>query len=41
MSKGYVYVLSNPSMPGLLKVGQTTNVFQKALNWLEGDGGDE
>ncbi|MEO9739549.1 MAG: GIY-YIG nuclease family protein, partial [Lentilitoribacter sp.] len=38
MSRGYVYVLSNPSMPGLVKIGRTTrNVEQRAAElWQTG-----
>lgn len=34
MSKGYVYVLSNPSMPGVLKIGKTTRDVNARANEL-------
>lgn len=34
MSKGYVYILKNPSMPGLLKIGKTTRSVQQRANEL-------
>lgn len=34
MSKGYVYVLSNASMPGLLKIGKTTRSPQERASEL-------
>lgn len=34
MTKGYVYILKNPSMPGLLKIGKTTRSVQQRANEL-------
>lgn len=34
MSKGYVYILKNASMPGLLKIGKTTRSVQQRASEL-------
>ena len=36
--KGYVYVLTNPSMPGLLKIGRTSNEPEQRLDELNTTG---
>lgn len=38
MSKGYVYVLSNPAMPGLVKIGRTTGEPEARANALNQTG---
>lgn len=34
MTKGYVYVLTNPSMPGIVKIGKTTRTVQQRAEEL-------
>lgn len=38
MSKGFVYILSNPSMPGLLKIGKTCREVDQRTNELYNSG---
>jgi hypothetical protein len=38
-SKGFVYVLSNPSMPGMLKIGKTTRKPEQRVAELNGASG--
>ena len=39
MSKGYVYILSNPSMPGLVKIGRTMRSVEGRASELYQTGG--
>lgn len=38
MSEGYVYILTNPSMPGVVKVGKTTGAVEARCRALQGTG---